>query len=227
MRPFFVFFLLLLLPLFVRAQKILDFALMQKVPYDSLISLLHQATNDTLRMDAYRRLGFYYAQRNRDSALYYGEQQLLLARKLKQKFWEGRALSHIGYVYYTMEYYPIALKFLLQAKEIAEDPKIENDIWGLLKEDNPHEARLKHLDSILNYLAEIYGITGNFTKKVTTLKQVLNHSADLHNNMGLSMIPMGIGGTYLEMNKLDSAILYLQKALYYMNSSNYTKYVIV
>jgi len=224
MRSFFVFFLLMVLPLFVRAQKRFDYSLMQKMPYDSLITLLHHATNDTLRMDAFRRLGFYYAQINRDSSLYYGEQQLRLARKLKQKYWESIALKHIGYTYYKMEYYPTALKFLLQAKEIAEDPKIENNIWGLFDNENPQEARLIHLSSTLNHLAVIYGVTGNIAKQLSILKQVFNDSKNFHYNIGLSVATMNIGKVYFRMNKLDSALFYAQKGMYYADISGYTKY---
>ena len=74
----------MLLPTVVEAQK------NQKL-LDSLHRTLQNAGNDTIRMETYNLLGWFYEQINPDSTLYYAEEQMKLARRLNQKLEEAGA----------------------------------------------------------------------------------------------------------------------------------------
>ena len=197
---------------------------MQKIQLDSLHVLLRQATNDTLQMDAYRRLGFYYAEIDRDSALYFGEQQLRLAKKLKQRFWEALALSHIGYVNFKLENYPIAIKYFFKAQEILEDVETEENIWGLLENESPKHARLRWLSGVLINLSILNGAIGNLDKQIVLFNKAYNYAYSIQDNLVLSVSSMNVGRVYINLNKLDSALLFEKKALHYSDKSGYTKY---
>ena len=80
--------LVLLLPAYSIAQQNPYMELWNKEQIDSLRLIWNKTTNDTIRMGAARSLGFYYQERNRDSGLYFNEQQALLARQLKLRLWE-------------------------------------------------------------------------------------------------------------------------------------------
>ncbi len=81
---------------------------------------LKNAANDTLRMAFYTELSGYYYQRKVDSALYFNEQSLLLAQKLKNKLWEAWSLSNKGDILKIMRNYPASYRSLLQGLKIAE-----------------------------------------------------------------------------------------------------------
>src|SRR6187402_2544002 len=95
MAKYLIIFLLMLPPVFSRAQHNLYFEEWNPQQLDSIRMTWNVAANDTIKMAAARSLGMYYQERNRDSGLYYNEMQAKLARKLNQQLWEGDALDNI------------------------------------------------------------------------------------------------------------------------------------
>ena len=67
----------------------------QTVP-DSLRQILTSTNNDSTRYQACRLLYTYYEERNRDSALHYADQRLLLSRKNNKRIPEALSLIHIS-----------------------------------------------------------------------------------------------------------------------------------
>ena len=100
---------------------------------DSIRNVLQHTDNDTLKMSAFRDLHFYYSEMNRDTALYFAEQQLLLSQKLHQKLWEASAYESIGYVTQIMGNYPKAYEALSNALKIAENSNSEKHNWNVNK----------------------------------------------------------------------------------------------
>ena len=122
MKQFIKILLLLLLPAFVQAQQ-------QHKELDSLRMALGNAANDTIRMDVYDQLSYYFYEVNVDSSLLYAEKELQTARQLNLKIYEANALTHLGYDLTGLINYPKALEAFLEAQKIAEDPAIENTVW--------------------------------------------------------------------------------------------------
>jgi hypothetical protein len=89
MKRFFKIIFHLLFPVFVWAQP-------QQTYLDSLQLALKNAANDTVRMDAYRRIERYYTEINRDSSLLYNAKSLSIAQKLGLKITEARILTDRG-----------------------------------------------------------------------------------------------------------------------------------
>src|SRR5688572_21568937 len=84
---------------------------------DSLKHALITETNDTVRMAAFRSLGFYYQDFIVDSGLYFQEQQLSLSKKLNMKLWRADAysqaaiaLTDMGNIMKAHEYFSEAIK---------------------------------------------------------------------------------------------------------------------
>ena len=73
--------LLLLLPAFAKAQS---------NNIDSLKNAYNNAPDGPLRFKAASNIYFYYQELNRDSALFYAEQQLLIANRKNNKIAEGK-----------------------------------------------------------------------------------------------------------------------------------------
>jgi len=74
---------------------------------DSLHLVYEKTTSDTIKMEVSRMLGFYYHERNTDSALFFQTQQLELAQKLGFRLWEADALELCGFMYRNMGQYPV------------------------------------------------------------------------------------------------------------------------
>ncbi|HTD39841.1 MAG TPA: hypothetical protein VK671_04415, partial [Mucilaginibacter sp.] len=120
MRACIKIILLLLIPALANGQ--------QHLP-DSTLTALKNATNDSLRYAARVEAYNYFEETNRDSALYYQNQVLLLAQKNNKKLLVARSLASIGYQLTAKGRYAEALKTLLNAFAIAEDPKNASNSW--------------------------------------------------------------------------------------------------
>ncbi len=132
--------LLLLCPAFSMAQQSVYGEEHTKEQMDSLRLVLKNTSNDTLRMGIARSFCFYYMEVKRDSALYFVEQQLVLAKQLKLKLWEADAFDNIGYVSFLLTNYPRSLQAFIEGLKIAEDKESEKNIWQISKfskERNP------------------------------------------------------------------------------------------
>ena len=134
--------LFLVLPVFVSAQSGLfsilsDTALSGTQKLDRLQLALRNAANDTIRTDVYDNMALYYLETNRDSAVYYDNKSIALAKQLRLKLAEAHALSTRGYALLGLGKYPSALESLSEALKIAENPASEK-YTCTFQEGNPH-----------------------------------------------------------------------------------------
>lgn len=82
--------MLLLLPFFTKAQT------QQKQLY-SLHVALGNATNDTVKMITLYQIAEYYAESNRDSALFFAEQAVVISKQIRQPIWTANLLVAKSY----------------------------------------------------------------------------------------------------------------------------------
>jgi two-component sensor histidine kinase len=213
---------LLSLPVFLIAQNTLfDKPVKQKL--DSIRLVLRQTNNDTLRMSAFRDLHFYYSEMDRDTALYFAEQQLILSQKLNQKLWEASAYESIGYVTQIEGNYPKAFVALSNALKIAEDANSEKGNWNLkkfAKDGDAHKTRYYNLTAIHILFAFLNLGTGNNQKAFESFQKGINTAEIVKDSVGLIAAYANFGNTCLRFNKLDSAILLTNKAIVYLNNSD-------
>ena len=206
MKKKFKVILFLLLPVFVSAQ-------VQQARLDSLQLALKNAANDTVRMDAYRRIERYYTEINRDSSLLYNAQSLSIAQKLGLKITEARILTDRGFVLTEIGNYPECLESLYQALKIAEDPAIKKNIGNLPDGQPPEIARLILLALIHLNMGNLYGATGNNYKKLSEYLVAMEFADSVGNDELKIAAITNVGNAYLKLNKLDSALLFEQKAI--------------
>ena len=122
-------FFFLCFPLFGAAQ-------FQHNQLDSMFAILKNAANDTIRMDAYYKLGSFYDDVNLDSSVYYGEKGASIARDLHLKLNEAEMIANMSWPLGKMGNYPRALKLLNQALEIANDPSNQKHcVYNLIQQD--------------------------------------------------------------------------------------------
>jgi signal transduction histidine kinase len=224
MKSFIKIVLLFFFPAFSIAQQNVYGEELTKKQIDSLRLVLKITANDTLRMGIARSFCFYYMEIKRDSALYFVEQQLALAKQLKLKLWEADALDNIGYVSFLLTNYPRSLQAFIEGLKIAQDKESEKNIWQISKfskEGNPRIARLTVLAIIHHDMARLYGSTGHKEKELSNYYEALKIGKGINDQTFLSIVNMSLGLAYLNLNKLDSALAFEQKALNYSNSSGY------
>jgi two-component sensor histidine kinase len=194
-----------------------------KQKLDSIQLVLSQTNNDTLKMSAFRDLHFYYSEMNRDTALYFAEQQLRLSQKLNQKLWEASAYESIGYVTQIEGDYPKAYEALSNALKIAEDAKSEMNNWHVkkfAKDGDPYKARYYNLTAIHILFAFLNIGTGNNQKAFESFQKGIKTAETVEDNVGLIAAYANFGNTCRQFNKLDSAIILTNKALAYLNASD-------
>ena len=206
MKIFIKIALLLLLPVFVEAQDGQKYL-------DSLHQALKTVANDTVRMDIYENLGWYYEEINRDSMIFYSEQVLQLARQLNLKLDEASALSMKGVSLLDLEDFSKSLESLMQALKIEEDPASEKYTWNLPKGGTPRKARLDALGFTHLDMGHLYGATGNTDKQISNYFTAISLAESVQDTVLISLGYGNLGGVYLGLYKLDSALLFFQRGL--------------
>ncbi|MES1219279.1 MAG: hypothetical protein ABUT20_27485, partial [Bacteroidota bacterium] len=212
---FFLFF-----PILLIAQS-------QPFQLDRLQLILRNAPSDTARMNMYDQLGWYYAEINRDSALSYFEKELPISRKLKLRLYEADALNGMGYALEQLGNYPRSLESYLEAQKIARDLASEKNAWNLThnawntsKSPNPKDARRDLLSWILIGAGGLYGRTGNTKTEISYAFEARSLAASVRDTTLLEVTNAALGNAYFGLNKLDSALLFLQEALSLYNRSD-------
>jgi two-component system, NtrC family, sensor kinase len=214
-------FLLLLLPAVARSQEVESYLQAQRIRIDSLQNVLKHTTNDTLRMNISLDLSYYFNEVQRDSGIYYVDQSLMLAKKLQLKFEQAAAYESGGYILNQLGNYTKSLQYLLTGIKIAEDPKTGNGLNGMY----PENGRLSILAQLNSNLGLLYKETGDYELAIIHFRKAINIGEKINAWFQLGFAYTDFGATQRKMNKPDSAIVLLQKALDCWKQSGATKYI--
>jgi len=227
MKPLLKVLSLVLVPAFSIAQVNPLFLEPTKKQADSLRVELNKNINDTLRMAAYRELTLYYLDINSDSALFFIEKDLPLAKKLNLKLWEADAYDLMGIITTNQGNYALALKSYNAAFQVAENSDCEKNIWNIAKFTDsklPEFARLSMLAAIQSDAAGLYDATENRDKQLKTVQDCLKIAFRINDRTLLSQAFRALGGIYLREKQLDSALAFYKKSLAYSDQVGYNKY---
>jgi tetratricopeptide (TPR) repeat protein len=210
MKAFLKVISLLLLPLLTAAQQ-------ENPNLSSLYSSLSEATSDTARMKACSNLGSYYSLEDRDSSNFYLEKALSFAVRLNLKFNEASILKSMGVLQMQQEKFSKSLEFYLKALNIAKDPTIEKTIWHLSPGQNPMSERMLLISDCYDLIGLLNAYTGNWI--VNTKNQLKNYReaekyAKAAGDTGkIAYINFHMGIAYMNEEKLDSAVILIEKAM--------------
>jgi len=227
MKSFIKIVLLLLLPVLSKAQISPLFLEPTKKEADSLRISLTQNINDTLKMAAYRELALYYLDINSDSAIYFIQKDIPLAKKLNLKIWEADGLDLFALISSNQGKYVQAVKAYNQALALVEDKKTEQNIWRISKFTNstsPKLARLSMHATILQDMSGAFTATENYEKELSTIMHSLQIAISINDNTILSLAYNRFGGIHLRNKQIDSALIHFRESLVYVEKSGYRKY---
>lgn len=195
---------LLFLPLLIKGQ--------QSYP-DSLRTILQNATTDSVRYNASYNLTLYFLESNRDSALFYIENRLSLAKKNDIKLAEAAAYTSKAYQLNAIGKYSEAFQYLLQAFEIAKNPKNEEvPGWKLTQYPIPGKDRQIVLATTHHVLGGLMRNAGNFEQEIIQLKEALRIAEEINHADRQMTANMNLGSAYFKMNQLDSALYFAKKS---------------
>jgi len=191
---------------------------------DSLRLVLSQTTNDTIKEATLANLSGYYMESIVDSSLFFIGQAMSIAKKLNQPFWLANSLLGKSYALSRKGNLPLAFKLANEALSIVQDEANEKNAFipGTDRfAGKPHEYRL-------NILAGAYHILGN---EMIDQEKAINYYEDeisISNEIGadtrLVNSNMNIGHIFQEQGKLDSALIYSLRGLYYAEKTGYKSY---
>ena len=180
---------------------------------DSLRQILTSANNDSTRYQACRLLYTYYEERNRDSALHYADQRLLLSRKNNKRIPEAFDLGVKGYQLIYLGRFGEALDCLLKGSILAEDPKNDNDeSWKLNNYPSPGKNRQVTLSMINHMFGHLMMQTHNVDRQLFHLKEGRRIALEINNHFRIVVADMVLGSSYLTLNQPDSAMYFAREA---------------
>jgi len=210
MRKFVLNILFVFLPaFFMKAQA-------QKTELDSLHHALAAAPGDLARMNILDLLGGYYSESNRDSAMYFTEMSIGIAKKTHQQLFLANLLLEKSYLVQKQANFILSLKLCNEALTILEDKR--NEKGAFIPADNefasdPEKYRYLITTNVYHQLGNTYSGVGDKAKAIEYYKKEIRVSEELHTSSALVTSNMNIGSIYAEMNTLDSAFIYSKRAL--------------
>ena len=194
----------------------------------------NSTNNDTTELILLRNIARSFSELNPDSSFVYSERALKIARKLNLKLDEGSALREMGYALLNKANFPRALQLGLSAIAILEDPKSEQKVLvGKFPDDDelmyrtasPHEQRLSELAFTHQILGVLYANSHNYEKALTHHLHA-KHYAEQSGNVPLqSIVNMTVSRVYLQLKKVDSALISQQLAYDQVMRAGFKRYL--
>jgi len=217
MKHCFRILLFVLLPPWMSAQQSVQ---------DSLKESFSKAVSDSDRYYIGRRIYDYYEETNRDSAFYFASINLQLAKANNKKLAEVLSLDNKAYQLIGLGRYAEALQYLLNAFQIAEDKKNDNEkTWYLF--NTPFSGNNRLL--VVCYTHHIFGIlmwqTDNNEQAIVHFREARRIATEIGHDNRQMMANMNLGRSYLNNNQPDSALVFEKEAEQLAFKTKFKKYL--
>ncbi|HEX6849656.1 MAG TPA: ATP-binding protein [Chitinophagaceae bacterium] len=209
-------------------------AIVQQAYIDSFKIKANTTDSDTIQLILLRNIARSYSELNPDSSYLYAEKSLKLSRKLGLKLDEGSALREMGYALLNRANYPRSLQTLLMSMAILENPKSEQKVLvGKFEGDDelmyrtapPHNQRLSELAFLHQIMGVLYANSNNYEKALIHHEHA-RHFAQMSGNLPLeSIINMTMARAYLNLKKVDSALISEQLAYEQVMKTGFNRYL--
>jgi two-component system NtrC family sensor kinase len=197
-----------------------------KAQADSLKKAFAQVTDGPKRYTLTREIYNFYEERNRDSALAYAEQSIIIARKYHKKIPEAYGLINKGYQLVTLGRFAEALRCLLDAFAIADDPMLpKEEDWDLSL--FTFKGDMKKL--LQSYAHHIFGIlmirTENTQQQIFHFLEAARIGKEINYAPREMLAYMNLGQVYLAVNNLDSSLYYEKLSEQSAYKSGFLKFI--
>jgi len=205
-----------LLPVLSNAQ--------QNLP-DSLQKIFLTSTDDSVRYEAAIHLYDYYEELNRDSAFFYGDQSVLISRKNNKKLNEAYSLSRKAYQEVNMGRFAEALHNLLDGFSISENAANDKYYWAVHPLSQEIHKRLYALSCTYHIFAILMREAKNMEQQIIHFREAKRIAVEINSPARIILGSLNLGRIYIEIGKLDSALLYENEAEEIARKSGREKYL--
>jgi two-component system, NtrC family, sensor kinase len=207
-----------------------------KTRIDSLHQLLSNASSDSMKIVVNRAIATYYEEANRDSALYYFKEFYLLAKKHDYRQTVIKGLFEMSIQLDEKSDYGQSYQYLLEAKEMAEDPrneKKEYNFYQFLPDSTynvPANLRIFNLALVNCGFAYLYRSIGDLNKMMFYAREAIrileNFTVhEYYRTMYLAINCNVLGEGYYALRRRDSALYFFNKAIEYYTAVGEKKYL--
>ncbi len=180
----------------------------QKLNVDSILQQLAVEKDDDKKIDLILSIFTLTNETNPEQGIRNGQNVLTQAIKRKDKIAEAMALATLGANYRLIGNTIKGLDYELKAMSLAEQT-----------------GNTKLMLWIKNWLAVIYKDRTEYTRAITVLVSAEKIANQIKPNIIQGGTLLTLGETYLLMNRLDSALIYLQRAYEFCIRHNYKVYI--
>ena len=197
----------------------------QRIDTDNLIQALRTNSTDQNRYNLAFNLGDYYTEINFDSAIIYLNECLALALKNNKKIEEASTLDYLGYALMKQGKFGESLKCFQEAFKVAQDSTIENKSWKDYNYSILRKTRIDILCSLNMDFGLLMGAVGKNDQKLLHFNKAKKIAENYNDTIKLGFANMNLGSVYLDLNKLDSALLLEEYAEQIFIKKNYKPYL--
>lgn len=210
---------------------------------DSLLQVINETTNDSLKIKSYIKIGIYWETQNFDSSLNNYNRALEIAEKNNWINEKAKVISSIGFAYYYGLKSKISIDYLKKGLEVYRQANNQNGILDsyynlghFYSNFDQHKQAIEYLEKavvlgkklnnkqrlamIYNNLGLMYQYTGKHSQAIEPLIKSLKLKEELGDKtMFFALFNIGIN--YVSQDKYDEGLDYYQQALdYSLNNNN-------
>ena len=172
------------------------------------------AKDDSTRQNAIHNLVNHYTEIDRDSALYFNEQRLVIAKKIGYKLLEASALNVKGYQKIQKGEYAEALKCLQESLKITQDSNnLEVNHWIIVFPFHiPGKERFHVMSSCMHMFGILMRETDNLPKEFECFKKALLLARQVNSIERQMISHSNLGSAFLRKGMPDSALYHAQQS---------------
>jgi signal transduction histidine kinase len=197
----------------------------QQPDTDNLKRLFNSSDQDSIRYKAAILLYDNYEELNRDSAVFFAEQSVLIGRKNDKKLNEAYSLNRLAYQEAYLGRYRESLNHLLQAFAICENKANDGMFWEIPPINTESRKRMYVLSTTHHIFGLLMRQTGNTEQELYHIKEAKRIAEEIKNPSRTLLGNLNMGTIYKNMGKLDSAFIFETEAERIANSSGRKKYL--
>jgi len=197
----------------------------QQLEANSLKKQLQEAATDSVRYDKSMELVNFYTEINTDSAVFYAENAIKIARKNNKKMEEAFSLDSKGYNLMHLGKFSESLQCYLPAFKIAEEEANENLTWFSDKKISRKTNRINILISLHHDFGHLMGATGKTEEQIQEYETTRKLAQEIGDTDILGFVNMNLGRVYFRKNNFDKALKLEQEAAEIFIKTNQKKYL--
>jgi serine phosphatase RsbU (regulator of sigma subunit) len=164
------------------------------------VNILYKSTKeDTNKVLLLSELSYRFRNRNADTAIFFGNQALILSENLNYQKGKGMAIHDLAAAYFFQDDYGKALEYSNQAQELLKNTQKTNEKWVL--------------GMIKNTIGRIYLAKNNFPKALSYLLEALSIREAINDKLGIAQSHNYIAMVYFNQGNNEQALIYHQKAI--------------